>query len=124
MSTTFWIQFLGIIFGSAMIYFSFVKFKRKELNSGELWLWWGGWIALILIAIFPGLLDPLIGPLNFYRRLDFFIVLGFFVLLGLAFYTYGIVKKLEKKLELFVRQDTLRQHQQEREQSKRLQENK
>ena len=34
-STTFWIQFLGIIFGLIMMYFTFVKFKRKEISSSE-----------------------------------------------------------------------------------------
>ena len=107
MSTTFWIQFLGIIFGLTMLYFTFVKFKRRELNSLELGLWLSGWVLLILIAIFPGLLDPIIGSLHFYRRLDFFVVLGFFVLLGMGFYNYSAVKKMEKKLEMFVRKEAL-----------------
>lgn len=109
MSTTFWIQFLGIIFGSAMIYFTFVKFKRKELSTFEMWFWLMGWIVLILVAIFPGVLDFIIAPLNFYRRLDFFVVFGFFVLLGLGFYNYSVVKKMEKKLEFFVRKEGLRE---------------
>src|SRR3989338_11451005 len=105
MSTTFWIQLLGIIFGVAMLYFTFVKYKRRELGSMELWMWSGGWILLILVAIAPYKLDPIIAPLNFYRRLDFFVVIGFFILLGLGFYNYSAVKKMEKKLEQYVRQD-------------------
>ena len=109
MSTTFWIQFLGVIFGAAMLYFTFVKYKRKELNRPELIIWFTGWIVLILMAIFPFVLDPIIAPLNFYRRLDFFVVLGFFVLLALGFYNYSVVKKMERKLELFVRNEALKQ---------------
>ncbi|MEK6968934.1 MAG: DUF2304 domain-containing protein [Nanoarchaeota archaeon] len=103
MSTTFWIQFLGVIFGSAMLYFTFVKFKRKELSNLELIAWFAGWILLILVAIVPPILDFIIAPLHFYRRLDFFVVLGFFVLLGLGFYNYGNAKKVEQKMELLVR---------------------
>lgn len=107
LSTTFWIQFLGIIFGLAMLYFTFLKFKRKEINNFERWIWSVGWAMLILLAITPHLLDPVIGYLNFYRALDFFVVLGFFVLLGVGFYNYSSTKKLEKKLEKFVRKKAI-----------------
>ena len=107
MSTTFWIQFLGVIFGLAMMYFTFVKFKRKELSKFETGIWFSGWILLILIAIVPYALDPIIAPLNFYRRLDFFVVLGFFGLLLIGFYNYSAVKKMEKKLEQYVRTEAL-----------------
>ena len=104
MSTTFWIQLLGIIFGVAMMYFTFVKYKRKEISNTECTLWMIGWIALIGIAIVPSLLDAIIKPLNFYRRLDFFVVVGFFTILGLAFYNYSLVKKMEYKMEQLVRE--------------------
>jgi hypothetical protein len=108
MSTTFWIQFLGSIFGVAMMYFTFVRFKRKELNSTELFVWFTGWILLVLVAIFPFTLDAIIGQLNFYRRLDFFVVFGFFVLLGLAFYNYMLMKKMERRMEILVRKQALK----------------
>lgn len=117
MSTTFWIQFVGVIFGVAMMYFSFVKYKRKELSKVELMAWFTGWILLVLLAIFPFILDPIIAPLHFYRRLDFFVVLGFFVLLAMGFYNYSIVKKVERKMELFVRNEALG-HQVERSKDK------
>lgn len=107
MSTTFWIQFLGIIFGLGMMYFTFVRYKRKELTSGEALLWWSGWLLLMIVAIIPSALDVIIAPLNFYRRLDFFVVIGFFVLLGVGFWNYSNLKKLEKKLETYVRNEAL-----------------
>ena len=45
LSTTFWIQFLGVTFGSAMMYFTFVKYKRRELNSME-------FLSLVLLLDF------------------------------------------------------------------------
>lgn len=107
MSTTFWIQFLGVTFGLAMMYFTFVKFKRKELSKLETVMWFTGWVLLILVAIIPYALDPIIAPLHFYRRLDFFVVLGFFGLLLIGFYNYSAVKKMEKKLEQYVRNEAL-----------------
>ena len=109
MSTTFWIQFMGVIFGLAMMYFTFVKFKRKELTSLSLIVWFIIWMVIIAVAIVPSVLDPIIAPLHFYRRLDFFVVLGFFVLLWLGFYSYSLVRKMEQKLEQFVRTDALNQ---------------
>ena len=108
LNTTFWIQLLGVIFGAAMIYFSFVKYKRKELSKREFIFWIGCWVLLIVIAIIPYALDPIIAPLHFYRRLDFFVVLGFFVLLLLGFHSYTSLKRLEKKLEGFVREEALK----------------
>ena len=107
MNTTLWIQLLGIIFGIAMMYFTFVKYKRKELTSGEYIVWTLGWIIIAITAISPSILDPIIDPLNFYRRLDFFVVVGFFVLLALGFYNYSKTKKLEHKLKTFVRKQAL-----------------
>lgn len=107
MSTTLWIQFLGILFGTAMMYFTFVKYKRRELSKNEALYWFAGWITLLFIAIRPSSLDFFIGRLHFYRRLDFFVVLGFFVLLGLGFFNYSTVKKMERKLEKYVRKEAL-----------------
>ncbi|MBU0460784.1 MAG: DUF2304 domain-containing protein [Nanoarchaeota archaeon] len=108
-STTFWIQFLGIVFGIAMLYFTFVKYKRKEISNLERWGWSFCWLLLIVVAIAPYFLDPIIGRLNFYRRLDFFVVIGFFVLLGIGFYNYSAVKKMERKLEIFVRKQATKE---------------
>ena len=117
MSTTFWIQLLGAIFGVAMLYFTFVKFKRKELSSLELSFWFAGWILLILVAIIPSVLDSVIAPLNFYRRLDFFVVFGFFLLLGLGFYNYSIMKKIERKIVVLVRKEALKREEHKKDES-------
>lgn len=106
-STTFWIQFLGVIFGLGMMYFTFVKFKRKEISRFELSVWFTGWILMVVIAIVPFALDPIITPLHFYRRLDFFVVLGFFILLGLGFFNYSTMKRMERRMEIFVRKEAL-----------------
>ncbi len=109
MSTTFWIQFLGILFGVFMIYFSFLKFKKKEFNGLEFFVWIVAWAIFIVVSIIPTSLDPLINSLNFYRRLDFFVVIGFFMLLGLGFYNYGVVKKTQRRLESVVRRTALKE---------------
>jgi len=110
LSTTFWIQLLGVIFGLFMLYLSFLKFKRRELKSIEFWVWFVLWVLMLLVALFPYVLDPIIAPLNFYRRLDFFVVLGFFVLLSLGFYNYTLARRLEEKMERIVRKVAFEEH--------------
>ncbi len=90
-----------------MMYFTFVKYKRKELSKKEVVIWFAGWVLMVMVAIKPSSLDFISGRLNFYRRLDFFVVLGFFMLLGLGFFNYSTVKKLERKLEKYVRKEAI-----------------
>ena len=99
----------SILFISFLLYFTKVKYKRKEINKIEALSWSVIWFANIFLAIFPAALDPIIKPLNFYRKLDFFVVIGFFVLLSLGFYNYSATKKLERKLEKFVRIQALQE---------------
>lgn len=119
MSTTFLIQFIGILFGLTMLYMIFLKLKRKEISGNESFIWFAGWIAFIAMSISPKLLDPIIKTLNFSRRIDFFVVLGFFVLLGLSFYNYSQVKKMEQKLEKVVRKEALEKHEEEKQEQKK-----
>lgn len=109
MSTTFWIQFIGALFGMFMIYVTFIKFKRKELLKTEFLLWFIGWVIFIMLALMPSILDPVINTFNFYRRLDFFVVVGFFALLALSFYNYSIVKRTQKRVELLVRKMAIKE---------------
>jgi hypothetical protein len=107
-TTTFWIQLLGAMFGFFMFYFTFVKFKRKELHSAEFWFWSSLWIVMLFVALIPNILDPIIEPLNFYRRLDFFVVLGFFFLFALGFSNHLMVRKLSDRMEKVVRETAIR----------------
>ena len=109
MTTTFWIQFLGVVFGTSMMYFTYVKFKKKELSKTELYVWFSGWTIMVLLAVRPSTLDFAIEGLHFYRRLDFFVVVGFFVLLGLGFYNYSVSKKMERKMEVLVRKEAMKE---------------
>jgi len=99
------IQIAGVIFGLFMIYYSFLKFKRKEFSNIDCIFWITAWVLLIFLVLFPHSLDFLVkGVLNISRTLDFFIIMGFMFLIGLTFYTYSIVKKLNRRIESIVRE--------------------
>ena len=119
MSTTFWIQLIGVFFGFIMLYFTFLKLKREEFNKFEFFIWIIGWAIFIIIAIIPTVFDPIINSLNFYRRLDFFVVIGFFALLGMEFYNYSIVKKNQKQIENLVRKIAINRYDQDKKINKR-----
>ncbi|MBW2996341.1 DUF2304 domain-containing protein [Candidatus Woesearchaeota archaeon] len=98
------IQLFGVLFGLFMIYFSYLKLKKKEFNNTEFVFWLFSWILFIFFVIFPNSLDFIVkGVLQMSRTMDFFIILGFMFLIGLTFYTYTVVNKLQKRMESLVR---------------------
>ena len=99
------IQILGLLFGLFMIYYSFLKLKKKEFSNGEFLFWLISWAILVLLVLFPRSLDFFVkGILQMSRTLDFLIIAGFMFLIGLSFYTYSTVNKLERRLERLVRE--------------------
>ncbi|MBI2101417.1 DUF2304 domain-containing protein [Candidatus Woesearchaeota archaeon] len=98
------IQIAGILFGLFMLYYSFLNYKRKEFNAKEFVFWIFLWAALVVIALFPSVLDPVIKPLGFFRALDFLVMTGFLFLTLAIFYTYTVAKKNSKQLESIVRE--------------------
>jgi len=102
------IQILGSLFGIFMLYYTFLHYKRKDITIKEGSFWMGLWALFIFVAIFPGLLDPILDTLSIARTLDFFIIVGFLFLIGAFFYTYLIVRKNQKKIEEIVRKVALK----------------
>ena len=88
-----------------MIYYSYLKFKKKEFGNFEFSFWFISWTILILLVLFPYSLDFIIKDvLQMSRTLDFFIIIGFMFLIGLTFYTYNVVNRLQKRMEKLIRE--------------------
>src|SRR3989344_623669 len=104
------IQVAGFLFGLFMIYYSFVNYKRKEFTSKEFSFWLLLWIVLIIITLFPFVLDPIVKTFGFFRTLDLLIISGFLFLIVSIFYTYTLVRKNQRKLEVVVRQMAMKKH--------------
>src|SRR3989338_7738912 len=98
------IQIAGFLFGLFMIYYSFLIYKRKEFTLKEFVLWLVIWIMLIIVALFPYVLDPIVKTFGFLRALDLLVLSGFLFLILVIFYTYTIMRKIQKKLEVIVRE--------------------
>jgi len=97
-------QILGILFGTFMIYLTFIRGKRGEFTTKEMGFWIFSWSVIILIALIPKSLDFLSkNVLQFARTFDLLIMLALMFLTGSIFYTYGLVRKNQKKIEETVR---------------------
>lgn len=97
------IQIAGFLFGLFFLYYTFINYKRKEFTGKEFAFWVITWIAVIIIAFFPSLLDPIVRYGGFFRALDVLVVSGFLFLIAAIFYTYTIARKNQKQMETIVR---------------------
>ena len=104
------IQIAGILFGLFMTYYSFLNYKRKEFTAKEFSCWLFIWIVFIIIALFPFVLNPIVKTFGFFRTLDLLIISGFLFLIAAIFYTYTIVRKIQRKLEVIVREMAIKRN--------------
>lgn len=102
------IQIAGFLFGLFMIYYSFLKYKRKEFTIREIIFWIIVWLGFIVIALLPYILDPIAKSLNFARTFDLLVIGGFICLILIIFYTYTLTRKSQKQLETIVREIALK----------------
>jgi hypothetical protein len=97
------LQVLGIIFGLAMLYFTFFYYKRKDFSVTDLFLWGGIWVAFLYGVILPETLDVFLQTFRVQGAMHLFTIAGFMFLFAIVFYLYKAQKKNEKRLETFVR---------------------
>lgn len=104
------IQILGVLFGLFMIYLTFLNSKRGEFTFKE-WAFWSLlWVGFIFVTLFPSSLNFAVkGFFKLKRPLDFYIIIGFMFLTGAVFYTYSVVRKNQKRLEILVRKLAIRE---------------
>jgi len=98
------IQIIGIVFALFMTYFSFLQLKRKEITGMEFTFWLSCWLIVVIIALMPSILDPIVETFAFARALDLVIVLGFLFLISITYFNYASIKKMSKKQEAIVRE--------------------
>lgn len=98
------IQIIGLIFALLMLYITFLHFKRNEFTTNEAGFWTILWIVFLTVTLIPKILDPIVKTLSITRTMDLLIILGFMFLITANFYTYGVVRKTQKKIEGVVRE--------------------
>lgn len=101
------VQLLAVLFAIFMIYVSFLYWKRKDFNGGEIFFWVSLWVGFVVIVLFPDLLLGLTQKLFFARVMDLLMVVAFMILAFLGFQNHVSNKRMERKIEELIRKEVL-----------------
>jgi hypothetical protein len=99
------VQIIAILFAIFMIYVTFLHWKRKDINGGEIFFWTALWLGFIFITLFPNVLQNITEKLFFTRVMDFLMVIAFIILAFIGFQNYVSNRRMEKKIEESVRKE-------------------
>ncbi len=102
------LQFLGVAFALAMIYFALLNYRRGELNTTEIFLWFVIWVAAIIVVVFPDFLRVFSQTFLFARLFDLLVVGALLVVVVMVSKAYLATRRMEKKLEKYVRKEALK----------------
>ncbi len=102
------LQAIALIFSLIMIYFAYLHYKRGEINGLEISLWIIGWIIAIFMAIFPEIFRTFSATIAISRAFDLAMVGGFILIIPMTYLSYIKSKRLEKKIEELVRNESLK----------------
>lgn len=101
------VQLLACAFAAAMMYGTYVGYRRRQFGIGGLAFWELIWAGLVVVSLAPGLFQPLARSLRVARLMDLVVVVGMLVLGAVTFRTYVMVQRLHGQLELLVRAQAL-----------------
>ena len=102
------LQITAILFALIMIYFAGLHYKRKEISPLEMASWSLIWGLTMLITIFPELLRTYAQTFAVSRLFDLMVVGGFILTIAMVTSTYIRMKRIEKKVEDFIRKEAIR----------------
>ena len=102
------LQIIAIIFAFLMIYLAILHRRRGELDRTEIISWVTIWAVTIFVVIFPEILRTFAKTFFITRLFDLMVVGGFVLVIAMATRTYMGTKRMEKKLEEYVRTEALK----------------
>jgi hypothetical protein len=102
------LQILAVIFSLGMIYFALLHFRRGEITPAEMGSWTLIWSILIVIIFFPDVIRRFARTFLFARLFDLLVVGGIALCIFMVTRAYLTSRRLEKKLEDYVRKEALK----------------
>jgi len=102
------LQIAAIVFSLVMIYFAYVNFRRKEIGRLEIIVWIIAWTMAIIMVLFPDTLRKFAQTFFISRLLDLMIMGGFVLVVTMVTMAYVRTRRIEKKLEEFIRREALK----------------
>jgi hypothetical protein len=101
------IQIFGIFIAILLLYYTYLSYRKHVLGLREFLPWAILWVGLILVTIFPSIVNVFLEGLGISRALDLFEIVAIFILLVVIFHNYITVHRLENRIEKFVRAEAL-----------------
>ena len=102
------IQISTLIFSFVMIYFAILHYKRREIDRVEMSVWFLVWAFAIVAIVFPDPLQSFAREFRFARLFDLMVVGGLILVIVMVTKAYVSIKRIEKKVERMVRNETLK----------------
>lgn len=102
------IQILAFIFALFMMYLTLLHYRRREFRRGELYGWYALWFGLVVIVLFPHLLDFALRAFRITRTFDVIVIISTAIVFGLLFRNYVVTNRLQRTVEEFTRALALR----------------
>ena len=103
------LQIIAISFSFTLIYFSVLHYRRREIEAVEAYIWAGIWTTTIFIIVFPDILRTFAKEVFITRLFDLLVVGGFMLVITMVYKSYIKVKRLERRLERFIRDEALKE---------------
>jgi hypothetical protein len=102
------LQIIALVFALIMIYFAYLHYRRGEINGFEMLFWLIAWIGASVIVIFPEIFRVFSNTIAISRAFDLAVLGGFVLVIPLVYLSYVRTKKIEKKIEDFIRAESLK----------------
>ena len=101
------LQAIALLFALMMMYFTYLHFRRGETNFMEFGILALVWVGAILIILFPNFFDAISKTIAIARSFDLAVIGGFIFVIPIVYISYIRTKRLEKKIEDYVRAEAL-----------------
>lgn len=93
------LQATGLVILLYLFHYTYLQYRRRIFTALDFAGWSTVWLILIVMELFPQLLEPLVSPDTlFFRILDVIIVSATAILLAVSFYTYRKMRIIEEKM--------------------------
>ncbi len=98
------LQLFSVAFGLAMLYWSFVIYKKRLIFIKELVFWSLVWLVFILVSLFPETTNVVLQTFKINRMMDLYMIVAFIILWLVAYRNYIENRVIKRKLQDLVRQ--------------------
>ena len=111
MATMLFLQILIIAFAVFAISRAFLRLKDNKITIKEFVFWSIIWVALVVFALIPRIIEPLSGIFGLERGADVLIYLSIIILFYLMFRLYVKLESVEQSITRLVREVAIKKEQ-------------